>query len=161
MALASTSTATWRAADVVIAGLVASIVYTIAVQVIILATAGAGSFFTPFRQIAAVAMGPQALSDNFSLPAAVVVGTVVHLVIGVVYAAIFALIAHVSGLRSFWSLVGFGALYGLVIYAVNILVIFPNWFPWFLENSRVVQASLHALAFGAVVGWSLSTSRRN
>ena len=138
--------------DGLVGGVIAAIVYTMFAQVITVATSGVDAFIIPFRQIAAVVLGEAALSPTYSVVNVAVIGTIVHLVIGALYGVILAVLANAIGLRSMLGLIVGGTVYGLAIYALNLFVIFPQLFPWFLENSAPIQASLHSLTFGAVIG---------
>jgi hypothetical protein len=144
--------------DAVLAGIVASLVYTVVAQTIVIAVYGPSAFFKPFQQIAAVAAGPTALTNDYDLTTATALGTIVHLSVGVFYALVFLALANLIKLSSTAHLILAGVIYGALIYALNRYVIFPHWFPWFLENSAGLQVALHALAFGGVIGWWLSRS---
>jgi hypothetical protein len=138
------------------AGIVASVAYSIVAEIFVVSLYGTPAVFTPFRQIAAVALGTSALAPEFDVGTAIITGTIVHLIVGIGYAIVFALIASMLGLSSRGPLVVGGMIYGALIYALNLYGIFPRFFPWFLENSPTLQVSLHSLIFGAVIGWWLS-----
>lgn len=140
----------------IVGGLIAGVVYFVFAIAITIALGGVAAVETPLRQIGAVALGEQALSPDYNLTSAVIAGNVVHFALSAVYGAIFALIARALGLATGAMLIVAGAVYGLAIYAVNRLVIFPALFPWFMANDPLIQSLLHALAFGAVIGWWLS-----
>lgn len=144
--------------DGVLAGIVASLVYTVVAQTIVTFLYGPSAFFKPFQQIAAVAVGPTALAPDYDLTTATALGTVVHLGVGVIYALIFLALANIMKLSSKPHLIIAGVIYGALIYALNLYMIFPRWFPWFLENSALLQLALHAAAFGGIIGWWLSRS---
>jgi hypothetical protein len=69
---------------------------------------------------------------------------------------VFLGLARAAGLSSKSGMIAAGVLYGVLIYALNLFVIFPAWFPWFLQNNPWLQVTLHALPFGAVIGWWLA-----
>lgn len=142
--------------DGILAGIIASLAYTVVAQPIVIALYGLDSFFVPFRQIAAVAVGPEALAPDYSAAFATVLGTIVHLAVGIGYALVFLGIARTFKMSSKAALIVAGVIYGVLIYALNLYVIFPRWFPWFLPNNPLLQVSLHALPFGAIIGWWLS-----
>jgi uncharacterized membrane protein YagU involved in acid resistance len=142
-----------------VSGLVGGIVYFVFAIAITIYLGGFAAVETPLRQIAAVALGPQALSAEYDLTTAVVVANVVHFALSAIYGVIFAVIIRNAAVVSGRSLTVAGAVYGLAIYAINRLVIFPKLFPWFLVNDPVLQSALHALAFGAVIGAWLARSR--
>lgn len=142
--------------DAAVAGIVASLAYTAVAQPLVVALYGAESFLVPFRQIAAVAVGPSALAPTYDAASAVTIGTGVHLIVGIMYAAVFCVIVRGISLSGSARNIALGMSFGLAIYALNLFVIFPRWFPWFLENNPFLQALLHAFPFGAVLGWWLS-----
>lgn len=139
----------WRAGAV--AGIVGGLCYTVFVEVANLAANGMGAFFHPFRQIGAVVLGARALEAGYDVWTAAGVGTAVHLAIaaafGVVVASVLARFDAASTSAS--VVLGLGA--GLGLYALDVLVVFPAAFPWFLGNDRITQSIGHAL-IGAVTG---------
>lgn len=136
----------------VVGGLVAGVVYFVVAIGITIFLGGLEAVAMPLRQIAAVALGQQALEPTYDLTKVVVTANVVHFALSALYGVLYALIAQLFNVRSPLALIVGGAIYGLVLYAANVFVIFPAFFPWFLANDRVLQATLHALAFGAVNG---------
>lgn len=140
----------------IVAGLVAGVVYAIFADAITVAMNGMGAAFAPFRQIGAVVLGEAAMSPDFDLATAVAAGTAVHFAISAIYGVVFVVLTRLFGVTAKAPLIIAGAIYGLAAYALNYFVLFPNFFPWFLANEPVIQATLHALAFGAVIGWWLS-----
>lgn len=142
-----------------VGGLVGGVVYFVFAIAITIYLGGVGAVETPLRQIAAVALGQQALSPEYDLITAVVTANVVHFALSAIYGAIFAVLMRNAAITSGKMLVVAGALYGLAIYGVNRALIFPAFFPWFMANDPVVQSVLHALAFGAVIGAWLARSR--
>lgn len=135
----------------IVGGLIGGVVYFVFAIAITIAMGGLPAVETPLRQIGAVVLGEQALSTEYNLTTAVVAGNIVHFALSAIYGAILALIAQMLGLGG-KSLIVLGAAYGLAIYAVNRLLIFPALFPWFMANDPLIQSVLHALAFGAVIG---------
>lgn len=135
----------------IIGGLIAGLVYFVSALAITVALGGVSAIPVPLRQIAAVALGEQALAADYDFASVVVAANVVHFALSAAYGVILVLIARLAGVGG-RTLIVLGAIYGLAIYALNRLVIFPALYPWFLANDPVVQSLLHALAFGAVIG---------
>ncbi len=140
-------------APAVTAGVIAALAYTVVAEAVTLAMQGPSALIIPLRQIAAVVVGPQALAPEYDATTAAVLGTIVHVGVGIFYALAFLVLISAVGKSSKGRMAWLGALYGIGIYGLNRLVMFPAWFPWFLENSWLIQVILHALAFGAVIGW--------
>lgn len=138
-----------RATDMpaaILAGIVAGLVFLV-VEMLLVPMLLGGSAWGPPRMIAAIVLGqevlpPPATFDGFILMTAVAF----HLVLSVLYAVVFALVART------WStgmaLVA-GIVYGLLIYAVNFYGM-TAMFPWFAEARNYVSILAHAL-FGAVL----------
>lgn len=139
----------WR--EGAIGGLVAAVVYTAFVEIVNVAANGLGAFFVPFRQIGAMLLGPQALDPAYSVVTATLAGTVIHFALAAAFGILVAWIANAVNTRSASVLIALGALLGLGLYALNVFVIFPATFPWFLANDRLAQSVGHAL-FGGVTG---------
>lgn len=142
--------------DGVIGGVVAGLVYSAYALTINVMQNGVETFFFPLRQIGAVALGREALDPSYNLFAAVAAGLAVHVALSAVYGLVFAALARSRDIQSGSALVVWGALYGLAIYLLNLFVVFPAAFPWFLENDPLVQSFGHAVMFGAAIGVWLS-----
>jgi len=104
--------------------------------------------WAPPRMIAAIAMGRDVLPppDTFDFG---IVGTavVIHFVLSLIYAFIFAFVA--KG-RSTSSAMLLGAGFGLVLYVVNFYG-FTAVFPWFADARNWVSVFAH-LVYGVVLG---------
>jgi hypothetical protein len=125
----------------------------------------AGYFFGPFRMIAAVALGQQALTPQVSLGTAILVGTLVHVVYSIVAGAVFAVIlAAVSPMHaSKFAIVISASLLGMLMWLLNFYLIAPAagwvWFPQ--RASQFWQGFFaHTFLYGTVVGWYLAARRR-
>jgi len=153
-----------------VAGLCAGVIATVA-QLLLWWLAGmplAETLFRDARLTAALVMGPAVLPPPQGLPAStaqwdiLLVATLIHFALSVAYAVIPA---HLSGrLRTAPALL-VGAMYGLLIYVVN-LYGFTLLFPWF-EVARDWVTLVAHLVFGvALVGgcrlfaWSFDGGER-
>ncbi len=139
----------WRTGAV--AGVVGGVCYSVFVEVVNIAKNGAGAFFDPFRQIGAVVLGPRALLASYHVATAAATGTALHLAIAAMFGILLAWAATRIPAFGASSVVGLGLVAGLAFYALDVFVLFPAAFPWFLENNRVTQSLGHAL-FGTVTG---------
>ena len=137
----------WKAA--VWAGIIAGVVFMM-LEMVLVQLFGEGNMWGPPRMIAAIVMGrevlpPPAIFDSGVFAAA----TVVHFVLSLIYAFIFAWIV------SRWQMAMTGAtisglVFGLVIYAVNFYG-FTVVFPWFAEARNSITIVAHAI-FGLTLG---------
>jgi hypothetical protein len=110
-----------------VAGLIGSL--AMAMFAMIAATTYQNSgFFTPLYHIASVFIDPSTMMTSmqeamggesffFALGPAVV-GAMVHMVVGMMYGIVFALIAHLSPMRGAVLLVA-GVIYGVIVFAVS------------------------------------------
>lgn len=129
------------------AGFVAGVVF-LALEMILLPLVMGASPWVPTRMIAAITMGTSVLSppDTFS-SGAVAAAVVIHFVLSLAYALIFAFIGKGRSMRADALL---GAAFGVLLYLVNFHV-FTLQFPWFAEARNWVTILAH-VAFGAVLG---------
>ena len=139
-----------RAADMraaILAGIVAGLVFLVAELLLVPMLLG-GSAWGPPRMIAAIVLGEEVLPPPATFDGFIVLTAVAfHLVLSILYAVVFALVART------WSLgmaVLAGTLFGLLLYALNFYGM-TALFPWFAEARNGVSIVAHAL-FGAVLG---------
>jgi uncharacterized membrane protein YagU involved in acid resistance len=147
----------WALTQGAIGGIVAGIVFAAFEMIASAAMMGPEAFFMPLRMIGAIALGPAALEPTYSLWGAGLAGLVVHIVLAVIYGAVFALIF--GGLRSPAVDIAVGAAFGLALWLINFYVIAPVMFPWFTEANPMVQFIAHTFFFGAVLGWYMWSAR--
>lgn len=122
----------------------------------------------PLRMIGAMVLGSAALDPGYSLAVAAMTGVVVHMVLSIAFAGVFAVIASpiataTSGefLNTARGLALAGIVFGIALWLVNFYVVAPlagwAWFPD--RTSPVVQFLAHAFFFGCPVGWMLGRSQ--
>jgi Conserved membrane protein YqhR len=124
-----------------------------------------GSASDPFRLVASVAFGRQALSPDFPLWIPVLVGALAHGVLSVLFGLLFVLL--VAGAYQLSArvplLLVYGVLYGLALWELNILTVlhllFPQVAPLFglanqLWNGIVAYAIFYGLVLGAYVAFA-------
>ncbi len=133
----------WEAA--VKAGLIAGVA---ALLIVVIPAAADGYPWIIFHWIAGLALGSEVLAATSNLsPLIIITGLLIHFVLSVIYALILAFIIHRWG---FWvGLLG-GALFGLVLFAINFYT-FTLLFPWFLVMRSWIVVLAHVI-FGAVAG---------
>lgn len=112
------------------------------------------------RLLATIVLGRGALdADVTPFATALVVGTAVHLVLGLVFAFVISFTLHRWG---FWvGLIG-GGLFGLALYAINTYTM-SRFFPEFYYYRSWFMVALHVI-FGALCGGiyeSLERDRRS
>lgn len=131
----------------ILAGIVAGLVFLVAELLLVPMLLG-GSAWGPPRMIAAIVLGEEVLPPPATFDGFIVLTAVAfHLVLSILYAVAFALVART------WSLgmaVLAGTLFGLLLYALNFYGM-TALFPWFAEARNGVSIFAHAL-FGAVLG---------
>jgi hypothetical protein len=145
----------WTIAGLV-AGIIAGIVFAM-FEMIMAAIMGQG-FFAPMRMIGAIVLGESALDPSYSLATAGITGIIVHMVLSMMYGAVFGAIASgIGALRSSrWVLVGAATVFGFALWIVNFYVIAPVLSPWFLQSNPVVQFLAHTFFFGTTLGLLLA-----
>ena len=138
----------WKTA--VLAGLVAAIVSLIVETPLVWLIRGE-SPWPAARMAAAMVLGPRVLSPLASFDLGVVlVATLIHLALSVMYGVLLAPLLIRSGRIGAGVI---GALFGLVLYLVNLHVIAPLWFPWFAPLRTGLTVFSH-LVFGVALGVS-------
>lgn len=129
------------------AGLVAGLVFMVTEMLLVAMFLG-GSAWGPPRMIAAMVLGRDVLPPPATFDAVVfTVAMLIHFTLSILLGFAFAFIA---GRRSIGTAALVGAVFGLVVYAINfhgMTVVFP----WFAEARNGVSICAHLL-FGAVLG---------
>jgi uncharacterized membrane protein YagU involved in acid resistance len=148
------------AGPAVVAGIIAGLIFA-AFEVIVAAVMmGPEALFMPLRMIGAIVLGSAALDPGYSLLTAAAAGVVVHMVLSIAFALLFAFVAPASA--STTALIAIGAAFGTGLWLVNFYLIAPmmgwSWFPE--QTNPVIQFLAHAVFFGAPVGWYLGSTRR-
>ena len=133
-----------------IAGLWAGLLFLIAEMLAAVAMRAAP--MTPFRMLASVIFGPDALT-SISLGTAIVVGALVHFGLSGLFGMLYGEVRARAGRDVAWGVDTVrGMTYGAVLWLLNFQVIARLWYPWFLETPQFLQFLLHALFFGIPLG---------
>lgn len=141
------NTIDWKAA--IWAGIIAGLVFMI-LEMLLVQLVGEGSMWGPPRMMAAIVMGREVLPPPATFDAGVfIVAMLVHFVLSLVYALIFAAIVSRWPMPTTGAAIG-GLVFGLVIYAVNFYG-FTVLFPWFAEARNWITILAHAI-FGLTLG---------
>jgi hypothetical protein len=153
---------------IVTTGIAAGIIFAVFEMLAAAILMGIGAAVMPLRMIGALVLGPAALDPGYALEVAAPTGVVVHMVLSVVFAGIFAALVSPIATATAGELVSTprglalaGAVFGTALWLVNFYIVAPaagwQWFPE--QTNPVVQFLAHAVFFGAPVGWMFSRSR--
>ncbi len=138
-----------------IGGVVAGITFALFLMIASALLMGLPAFFMPLRSISGILLGMQALDPSFSLVTAGIVGTLIHMVLSMIYGVAFGMaVAVVPALRSSSAiLIAAATAVGLVLWLVNFYLIAPaaGWV-WFANANPVVQFLAHTFFYGSVLG---------
>ncbi|MGE5384795.1 MAG: sodium:proline symporter [Betaproteobacteria bacterium] len=129
-----------------ISGFVAATVSTVAQIALWLAFTASfpGILWRDARLAAAIVLGPEVLASTGASVGIMAVATVAHLILSLIYAAIFCLVASCLG----WCASPLvGALLGAALYAINMYG-FTLVFPWFTASRDWITLAAH-IVFGA------------
>lgn len=118
-----------------------------------------GGIFAPLRLIGAMVLGENTLPASSSIEITLVAALSVHLVLSLLYAAVFSvLVAVTPPLRQSRTIVlAAGCAMGLILWGMNLHLFAPLFFPWFIEDHRpLVEIAARVLFFGLPVGLVVS-----
>lgn len=130
------------------AGLIAGIAGSLSIMVVVagILVLNGRDIFTAARLIATVVYGPEAA---FGV-APIIVGTLVHLITGGVFGAVFAWLIPCLP-RGFWIVVGL--IYGLIVWLISSFIILPVVAPPMIAADANKNVLLLAhVVYGLVVG---------
>jgi hypothetical protein len=142
------------------AGIIGGLIFAAFEVLAAVAMMGPEAAFMPLRMIGGIVLGEQALDPGYPLFTAALAGLIVHMVLSVMFAIVFAAIVPRST-RSTAALAILGIGFGIALWIVNFFVIAPfaGW-TWFPERTDpFIQAVAHALFFGLPVGWYIARVR--
>jgi hypothetical protein len=125
-----------------------------------------GSASTPFRFVAAFAVGPKAFASDFPVAAAVLLGATVHVGLSALYGVVFVSLLTLTFQLSAraWLLVVYGSLFAFSIWEVNFLAVVPILFPYLADRldlatqlwSGIVS---YCFAYGPALGTYVAVTR--
>ena len=131
---------------------------------IVVSTALRGDPWLPFDFAAAIVVGPEALAPAFPVAASAALGTVIHILLSVLFGVVFltalALTFQLSA-RS-WLIVLYGVVFALAVWEVNFLAVLPLIAPTLrgridlatqLWNGIVSYALVYGPVLAAYVIW--------
>ncbi len=146
----------WKAA--IWAGIIAGVVFMMLEMLLVMWLKGQSPWGPP-RMIAAMVMGKGVLPPPAPFDMGVLlVAMMVHFVVAIVLAFIFAWLASAIGAGMVWSIIG-GAVFGVMVYFVNFYGA-TALFPWFAMARGPITLFTHAM-FGLVLGcayWVIARS---
>lgn len=148
----------------IIAGLVAGV--TLLLEEMVATVLLGGNASNPFRLVASVVFGQQALSPDFALWMPLLVGAAAHVLLSVLFGLVFILLvarAYQLSARAPLLLI-YGMLYGLALWELNVLTVlhllFPQVAPLFgLANQIWNGIVAYAIFYGLVLGAYLAFAR--
>jgi hypothetical protein len=133
-----------------IAGLLAG--FALGFVEIVVSTALRGDPWLPFDFAVAIVVGPEALAPAFPVAASVALGTVIHILLSVLFGVVFlsalALTFQLSA-RS-WLMILYGVVFALIVWEVNFLAVLPLVAP--MLRGRI---DLLAQLWNGIVSYSL------
>ena len=150
---------TFQASAILGAGVLAGLLFALFEMMAAALMQGSNALFMPLRMIGAIVLGPAALEPTYALGVAAVTGVLVHIVLSVALAFVFAAMVPPAWNRG--SLAFAGIAFGLFLWIMNFYVIAPfaGW-SWFPERTNpVVQLVAHTFFYGCPLGWLLARSR--
>jgi hypothetical protein len=133
-----------------------------AAQVIAAVTSG-GPAVIAFRRSASVLLGPAALTTT-PTAIAVIVGLIAHAYLSTIYGLSYGVYSSALSAPTRHSAprqAAIGALYGVVLWLVNLELFARIVFPWLLAVSQPVQVFLHAVCFGLPLGLRYAAAERD
>jgi hypothetical protein len=140
----------------VVAGIVGGLIFAVFEVMATAVMMGAGAAFMPLRMIGGIVLGAEAVDPSYPLITAAIAGVLVHMVLSIAFAIVFAAIVPATAASGTLVLLGIG--FGIALWIVNFFVIAPmagwNWFPE--QTNPIVQVLAHGLFFGLPVGWYLA-----
>jgi hypothetical protein len=142
-------------------GLVAGSMFA-AAQVVAAVTTG-DSAIIAFRRSASVLLGPAALTTT-PTAIAIGVGLIAHAYLSTMYGlsyGVYNSALSASTRRSAPRQAAIGALYGVVLWLVNLQLFARIVFPWLLAVPQPVQVFLHAVCFGLPLGLRYAAAERD
>jgi hypothetical protein len=119
--------------------------------------------FMPIQRISTLVLGQQAAEPGYSVATALLVGLVVHMVLSAVYGVSFgAVVGSIAQVRSRpWLIVLAGFVLGVLLWAINLYLVGPAFFPWFGEGDAGIELLARTIFFGVPLGaWLASRPER-
>ena len=135
---------------------------TFAIGQTIAAAAAAEAPIVTFRRFASVLIGPDALATT-PAPSAILVGLAGHLCLSAMYGVYYGAYCSMLSLptrSSFRWQATIGALYGALLWFINVELVARCRYPWLAELSGVGQLALHAVCFGTALGLRYAAEQR-
>lgn len=143
-----------------IGGLIAGAIFAVAY---VLASMIAGdAAIVPFRRLASVLLGPDALT-SVSATAAVFVALVAHFYLSTMFGLFYGIYNSALTMKTRSSMQRqaiVGSLYGVILWLINYNIFARYRYPWLLELAQAPQALLHALFYGLPLGLLYASAER-
>ena len=138
----------------IVGGIIAGIVFVMAEMLMNVLILGK-PFLGPLRLISSILLGTQAIQLSYPLATSLIVGVIVHLVLSSIFGVVFVyLLSWLKQLNvsAILQLV-YGAIYGLVLWVLDFLILAPVFFPQFTRVNQFWNGFVaHTFFFGLVLG---------
>lgn len=121
---------------------------------VVVAVVMGSSPFEPAQMMGAILLGEGSLAALATPAFVAMAGMTLHALLSALYGGAFgAIVQVVHPIRANRPLlVGTGAVFGLLLWAVNFYLISPVAFPWFAMANSLVQFLSHTFFYGTVLG---------
>lgn len=148
----------------IVAGLAGGV--TLGLVQFVISAAREESATDPFRRVASLLLGVGALDGDRPVALVLAVGTILHFALaalfGVLFVVLLAVTFQLSARR--WLLLGYGALYGFLLWEINFLAIVPTLFPDLIDqigfSGQIWNGIVaYAIVYGPSVALYLSFAR--
>lgn len=141
-----------RLANGMAMGFLAGLVF-VGFEVVVEVITGSSPFGPP-QMMGAILLGEDSLAALATPAFVAMAGLTLHFLLSALYGGVFgAIVQAARPIRdNRLLLVAAGAVFGLLLWVVNLYLISPLAFPWFAMASPLVQFLAHTFFFGAVLG---------
>lgn len=143
-----------------ISGLIAGVIF--AVAYVLAAIIAGDAAITPFRRLASVLLGTNALTTT-PAATAVVIALIAHLYLATMFGLFYGVYNSAMTMRTRSSLrrqAVVGPLYGVMLWLVNYNIFARYRYPWLLAMPQAPQVILHALFYGLPLGLLYGSAER-
>jgi hypothetical protein len=116
----------------------------------------------PIRMVASIALGEIALTSG-SLGLVISVGLLLHFALSALFGLLYGAMVVLFSQNTRASYAGqalLGLMFGVTLWFVNFQLIARSAYPWLHATPELLQATLHAVAFGLPLGGLLASAQR-
>jgi hypothetical protein len=116
----------------------------------------------PIKAAASLLLRERAYQPGY-LAVSLVLGVAVHFSLAVLYGYAFGLMSTEIRLRTrlnFAREASIGLVFGLILWAINFVIIARGLYPWLYAANQTAQAVLHAIGFGLPLSYLFARNER-